>query len=236
LDKGFSGSLCDVAWGRRANLVVTIADATVLLLATKDASIAEGMNIAREPRDNLIFSNAAPVARASLPDGWPTDILLLGGAMVRAAQIAGALQHILETATEYANQRIQFGKPIAKFQAIQHQIALLAEHMAITGAAAEAAFAMAIPAPSLLPVAAAKAVAAEAAGGGAAIAHSVLGAIGFTYEHALHFATRRLWSWRDEFGSQAIWSKRLGEAACAAGAAAFWPSMTRGAFLPESQT
>jgi acyl-CoA dehydrogenase len=235
LDKGFSGSVCDCAWGRRVCSVLIVADATVLLLATRDASIAEGMNIAREPRDRLTFSNATLVAQAPLPDDFPGDILLLGGAMIRAAQIAGALQRVLETAADYANQRVQFGKPIGKFQAIQHQMALLAEHAAMAGAAAEAAFATAISAPSLLPAAAAKAVAAEAAGAGAAIAHSVLGAIGFTYEHSLHFATRRLWSWRDEFGSQAAWSKRLGEAACATGAPGFWPSLTRGAFATEIQ-
>ena len=43
----------------------------------------------------------------------------------------------------------------------------------------------------------------EAAGIGAAIAHQMHGAIGFTQEHQLHYLTRRLWSWRDEFGNEA---------------------------------
>lgn len=54
----------------------------------------------------------------------------------------------------------------------------------------------------------------------------VLGAIGFTYEHALHFTTRRLWSWRSEFVGQAHWSQVVGEAMCAAGSQGYWPLST----------
>ena len=56
------------------------------------------------------------------------------------------------------------------------------------------------------------------------------GAIGFTHEHALHFATRRLWAWREEFGSDAAWASELGHAAIAARAAGFWPGVTAKAF------
>ena len=75
-------------------------------------------------------------------------------------------------------------------------------------------------------VAAAKVRAGEAAGAGAAIAHAVHGAIGFTYEHSLHFATRRLWSWRAEFGSESRWAATLGRAVLARGADALWPDLT----------
>ena len=44
----------------------------------------------------------------------------------------------------------------------------------------------------------------EAAGTGAAIAHQVHGAMGFTYEHSLHHSTRRLWAWREEFGNETL--------------------------------
>ena len=59
-----------------------------------------------------------------------------------------------------------------------------------------------------------------------AIAHQVHGAIGFTQEHALHFATRRLWAWRADFGSDAGWAAELGRAAIALRAAGFWPAIT----------
>jgi len=56
----------------------------------------------------------------------------------------------------------------------------------------------------------------------------VHGAIGFTHEHALHLGTRRLWSWRSEFGTLTYWSGELGRALCQGGAAAFWPSLVAG--------
>jgi acyl-CoA dehydrogenase len=51
------------------------------------------------------------------------------------------------------------------------------------------------------------------------------GAMGFTQEHPLHFATRRLWSWRDEFGNDAYWQERLGRLVCSRGADALWPML-----------
>jgi acyl-CoA dehydrogenase len=62
----------------------------------------------------------------------------------------------------------------------------------------------------------------------AGMSHAVHGAIGFTHEHALQHLTRRLWSWRSEFGNLGHWSQRLGQAVCAGGAAALWPTITSG--------
>ena len=75
-------------------------------------------------------------------------------------------------------------------------------------------------------VACAKIVAGEAAGLAAAVSHQVHGAIGFTYEHALHFSTRRLWSWRPEFGSEAVWAEELGRRTAARGPEALWTDLT----------
>ena len=58
------------------------------------------------------------------------------------------------------------------------------------------------------------------------IAHQVHGAIGFTYEHRLHFFTRRLWAWRVEFGNADAWAERLGAGVLAHGADALWPLVT----------
>ncbi|MEX2520284.1 MAG: acyl-CoA dehydrogenase family protein, partial [Paracoccaceae bacterium] len=73
---------------------------------------------------------------------------------------------------------------------------------------------------------AAKLRASEAAGMVAAIAHQTHGAIGFTQEYRLHPLTRRLWAWRDEYGSEGFWAERLGAAGAAAGADRFWPALT----------
>ncbi|MCU6453119.1 acyl-CoA/acyl-ACP dehydrogenase [Sphingomonas sp. A2-49] len=224
----FTGTLDGVAWGRQAGHVLTaVGDGrTLVLLACADASVVPAFNTAREPRDTLVFTGARAAVVATLPAAMPTETLLLGGAMIRSAQIAGGLSHLLDTAIDYANQRVQFGRPIGKFQAIQHQLAVLAEQTALASAAAELAFASSERAPCVSGIAAAKTIASDAAGQGAAIAHAVLGAIGFTYEHSLHFTTRRLWSWRSEFGSQAFWAQRLGREMCAQGAGGYWPKLT----------
>lgn len=224
---GFTGSVVDVPWGATAHAVL-IADAEdrAVLLTCADAAVTEERNVAREPRATLRFVDAIPIATLVLPAD-AAEMIRLGGASIRAAQIAGGLERVLAIAVDYANQRVQFGRQIGKFQAIQHQIAVLAQHAAMAAASAEAAFATAGDAgPQRFAVATAKAVASEAAGQGASIAHGVLGAIGFTYEHALHLTTRRLWSWRSEFGSQADWSRWLGEHACRAGGDGLWRTIT----------
>lgn len=226
------GRLADVPWGRHVEHVVAIAHGaqpTVVLLPVAGATLTQRLNTAGEPRDDLVFAGTEPVAAAPLPSGLPRDVLTVGGAMLRSAQIAGALQSALEMSSRYATERVQFGKPIANFQAIQQQLAVLAEHTAAATVAAEAAFAESCDTLAWLPVASAKVCAAEAASLAAGIAHTVHGAIGFTHEHALHLATRRLWSWRSEYGSLTLWSQRLGREFCAGGSAAFWPALTRGA-------
>jgi acyl-CoA dehydrogenase len=189
------------------------------------------LNTAGEPRDTLQFDNAQVVASAPLPANVPVDVLHTGGAMLRSAQIAGALQGVLAQTIQYATERMQFGKAIGSFQALQHHMAVLAEHTGCVAVASECAFARAQDGAAgldSLGVAAAKICSAEAAGVATSVAHTVHGAIGFTHEYTLHFATRRLWSWRSEFGNATHWSQRLGRAVCQQGADALWPAITSG--------
>jgi len=82
-----------------------------------------------------------------------------------------------------------------------------------------------------LSIAMAKSRAGEAAATVAGMAHQVHGAIGFTFEHTLHHFTRRLYAWRDEFGTEAHWSGWLGARFIAGGDKAFWPTVTAAARL-----
>jgi acyl-CoA dehydrogenase len=153
---------------------------------------------------------------------------MLSGAALRAVSISGALERILMQTVEYARTRVQFGKPIAAFQAIQQQLAVLAGHTAAVGIAADAAIVdLEESDRRFTTIAAAKIRAGEAAAAASSIAHQVHGAIGITKEHTLHFATRRLWSWRAEFGSENYWAEKLGRAAALRGADDFWPSVTK---------
>lgn len=230
----FSGTIADAPWGTKASQLVTIAragDVSRIVLLPIEDSAAQARNIAREPRDDLRYTDVAPIASAPLPKPLDAEAIMLCGAMIRSAQIAGAIARLLDMVLDYANQREQFGRPIGKYQAIQHQIARLAEQSALTAAAADAAFAASTSGPAPFAIAVAKAVASEAAGEAAGIAHAVMGAIGFTHEHAMHLFTRRLWSWRSEFGNQAFWAQRIGAAACERGSAELWPALVAGTLI-----
>ncbi|MBV8890049.1 MAG: acyl-CoA dehydrogenase [Alphaproteobacteria bacterium] len=216
-----------VPWGRDAAAVVLIGEATLFVAPRADIGIETDLNLAGEPRDHLV-AVARDVPSAPLPEGIDKALLLRLGGLARAAQMAGAMQAALELSTRYANDRVQFGRPIAKFQAIQQQMAVLAEETAAALVAVEnAALAVAEARPSAgFAMAAAKIRAGEAAGKVAEIAHQVHGAMGFTQEHSLHRLTVRLWSWRDEFGSEAHWSHELGRIVAAAGPDGLWPLIT----------
>jgi acyl-CoA dehydrogenase len=222
------GTASRVPWARQCGAIAVLADAgernIVALVSTADCAIKDGHNVAGEPRDDLVFAGAKAQQAGAAP--MAADALRALGAVMRSAQMAGALQSVLEMTVQYAQERVQFGRPIGRFQAVQQNLAVLAGQTAAATAAAEAAIEVAATDLDSPAVAAAKIRAGEAAGIGAAISHQMHGAIGFTQEHRLHYSTRRLWSWRDEFGSEAWWARRLGGAVAAAGADRLWTAIT----------
>jgi acyl-CoA dehydrogenase len=168
----------------------------------------------------MVFANA-PVATGS---GNVPAI----GALVRSCQMAGAITEVLNLCVTYAGERVQFERPIGKFQAIQQQLAILAGEAAAAELAAQIACrAVDRGGEAFLEIATAKIRTGEAVGKAAAISHQVFGAIGFTEEHHLHNLTRRLWSWRAEYGTESIWARRLGRAVAEQGADQLWPNLTK---------
>jgi acyl-CoA dehydrogenase len=222
------GTATRVPWGRQCGAIAVLAEGEgknlVALVAAADVEFRNGHNVAGEPRDELVFSGAKSQQAGVSPHS--DGALRALGAVMRSAQMAGALQSVLEMTVQYAQERVQFGRPIGRFQAVQQNLAVLAGQAAAATAAAEAAIDVAARDLNSPAVAAAKIRAGEAAGIGAAIAHQMHGAIGFTHEHRLHYSTRRLWSWRDEFGNEAYWARRLGGAVAAAGADQLWTGIT----------
>lgn len=222
------GTATRVPWARQCGAIVVLAESegksVVALVSRADCAIKDGHNIAGEPRDELVFSGTKSLQAG--PSPISAGALRALGAVMRSAQMAGALQSVLETSVQYACERVQFGRPIGRFQAIQQNLAVLAGQAAAAMAAAEAAIEAAARDLNSMAIAAAKIRAGEAAGIGAAIAHQVHGAIGFTQEHRLHYSTRRLWSWRDEFGNEAYWARRLGGEVAMAGADRLWQGIT----------
>ncbi len=238
-----SGRLRSVPFAAAAEHLALVAELenasghAVALVELGKVSVAEGKSIAGDALNTLTLTGVRPIAVKPAAPGFKPEALLSMGAAVRALQMGGALEAILEIAVGYANERIAFERPIAKFQAVQHNLARLAgETAAAVAAAASAADCLAnTEAPAaeprlfsledaiLLEVAAAKIRTGEAAGVGAGIAHQVLGAIGFTREHVLHRFTQRLWAWRDDFDNESAWAVRLGTLVAARGGEALWP-------------
>ena len=132
-------------------------------------------------------------------------------ACVCAAQLSGALMSVFTRTLQFANERSQFGRPIGKFQAIQHQLSVISEHTFAARMAAQIGCHCAGDTPERLRVAVAKARTSEAALEVAALSHSIHGAIGFTAEFDLQLYTRRLHAWRQSAGSESYWHTVLGE-------------------------
>jgi alkylation response protein AidB-like acyl-CoA dehydrogenase len=126
------------------------------------------------------------------------------------------MTRVFEMTLQYCNDRVQFGKTLGKFQAVQHQLSVMAEHVAAASMAAEAAFRTDAAAPSLLAAAMAKSRTSEAAVLVASIAHALHGAIGVAEEYDLQLLTRRLHEWRMAHGSEAHWNVLIGQRVLAA--------------------
>lgn len=128
------------------------------------------------------------------------------GALMTAVLIGGAMARARDLTIEYARDRHQFGQPLLRFQAVQHQLAQLA----MEAAASDHMTGYALADPRRELIGAAKVVAGRAASRVAAMAHQVHGAIGVTQEHPLHRFTASLWRWRDDYGTEAEWALELG--------------------------
>ena len=229
-----NGTVTDLAWAGVASHVAVLAPApggiegTVLALI--DASglpATDAFNLAGEPRGSLVLDEA-PASGALLTEAQVGEVRARY-ALARAVQLAAALEQVLAWTVQYAGERHQFGRPLGKFQAIQMELAEMAGEVTAVTALTDAAVQTLDrgSADLVLAAAAAKVRAGAAVEVVARLAHQVHGAIGFTQEHKLHHLTRRLWSWRDEAGSDLAWSRVLGAGLLAGGPDGLWPRLTR---------
>ncbi|GAC1537278.1 MAG: acyl-CoA dehydrogenase family protein [Acidimicrobiales bacterium] len=245
-----------VAWAAASDVVVLLAPLgdgyAVVALPQGSFQIEPGHNLAGEPRDVVTADPTLPDGTvAAAPPGVDPSALALRGALSRAALMAGAMQRVAALTQRYTGERQQFGRPIARFQAIQRHLVRIAEqahatrtavHAAAANASASGTSASGVTVTSvaaasaassvrgldLFDVAAAKIVAGDAATAITAASHQAHGAMGMTREYELPLHTRRLWSWRDEYGNEAHWSGVLGRHLAAAGADALWPRIATG--------
>ena len=191
------GEAVDVAWARVAEHIVLLAEfegqPLVAIVPRSSTTTTPRSNLAGEPRDRVEFIDVelsdGQVAAASVDA--TSSSLQMRGALGRASLMAGAIEATAEIALAHARDREQFGRTIARFQAVQHHLVILAEEAACAGLAARYAAASADTNTDLagVEIAAGKAVVGRAARVAAARSHQVLGAIGTTHEHPLQLLT-----------------------------------------------
>lgn len=222
-----TGVIESVAWAPGARtLVVPVSRDGELFVATVAADALGlppgGANTAGEPVARAVQVDGVPVTDLA-PTGLAFDVaaeaLGLRRALARAVALTAALQRVAELTVGYAGQRVQFGQPIARFQAVQAHLARLAseaQRAAVVVDAAQAALGDRDDPPlDRALIAAARTLAGNAAVFGARTAHQVHGAIGVTMEYPLQRLTRRLWEWEAADGTASHWARRLGEEAMA---------------------
>lgn len=214
-----------VSWAPWASHLVGVAEKNgeALLFSVAKLTGESVDTLERAPTDALDFNGVRPHAIAPVADA---ALLKHQFALARALMISGACDKVVELAVDYANTRKQFGKPIGKFQALQHQLAEASCRAAAAEMAGKYACLQLDKGEHSGGAAVAKYTASVAAKEVSRIAHQVFGAIGITDEHELHYFTRRLWQWRAEAGSERYWSEQLGQRVLKAGADQLWPSLT----------
>jgi acyl-CoA dehydrogenase len=214
-----SGVAHDIPWARSAAVTVALVDApdggrTVIAFDPSAGRLTPGTDLAGQPRDTLELSQVkAMVAPVSISRGD----LFWRGALLRAAQMAGAIEAVDQLTRRYTREREQFGRPIAAFQAVQLHVVTIAQAAEATAMAVWQAGHAAGTRSGTFEVCAAKALANESARTVVRSSHQAHGAIGMTQEYPLHRFTRRLNAWRQEFGTEAQLTAGLGAAVAAAG-------------------
>jgi alkylation response protein AidB-like acyl-CoA dehydrogenase len=153
--------------------------------------------------------DAASTQRLDHPDA--ATELLDRGAAAYAAELLGGAAQVLDMATEYAKQRVQFGQPIGAFQAVKHRCAdMLVDVEGMYSTAYYAAWCISVDdADRSVAASTAKVWCSDAARRVMASGLQVHGGIGFTWEHDLHLFLKRSQLDQVSFGDATAHRERL---------------------------
>ncbi|MCK8616057.1 acyl-CoA dehydrogenase family protein [Gordonia sp. C13] len=212
-----SGSATGVAYVDDVDTVVVLTtgpDGPVVAVVGREApgvEVTTGADLQGVSYGDIVFRDA----EATFSAHSPVDIqdLRRRGALAYAVALAAAARAVRERTVRYASERTQFGRPLAKFQAIQQRLAEMAAHTTLMETAARAATeaASSDPVAARAAIAAAKVVTSHYATEVASAGHQIHGAIGFTSEHSLGRFTSALWTWTDRYGTEQDWATSLAE-------------------------
>jgi alkylation response protein AidB-like acyl-CoA dehydrogenase len=224
-DGRLDGRAVRVPWARHAGrLVLTGADGAVAAIDLQQpgVQVLPGVNLAGEARDDVVLTGVPAAVARGVEAARVAVLVPERAALLRAAQMLGALEQALAATREHTAARKQFGRPLDRFQLVGAHIADMAAHAALLEALladATRAHDAGTPTPATASV---KLVAGAAATIVARSAHQCHGAIGVTREYRLHQFTRRLWAWREEYGAERSWSRALGAMAISGSGADVW--------------
>ncbi|MDT3446318.1 acyl-CoA dehydrogenase family protein [Pseudofrankia sp. BMG5.37] len=212
VDGRLRGAAYAVPWARDADTVVFVVPAEsgrLRIARAKRTSlqIVPGTDLAGMSCDTVSADDLEVDA-----SWWPgdPDAPAARGALLRAALMAGALSAIFEMTTKYCRVRVQFGRTIGSNQSVQQHLVNLAQAAATSAAAVDQAAMAAGTQGEIFASFAAKVVAGREASLGARAAHQAHGAIGLTKEYRLQQLTRRLHTWRMEYGTEEALAQRIG--------------------------
>ncbi len=220
-DDGAGGLILDgrleaVVWGELARTVVVLVSCEptcrIALVSTdhKSVRVLPGTDTTGIPVNDIVLSGT-PVSRHGTAENLVRDDVIRRGALAYAAASAASARAICDATVRYAGERTQFGRPLAKFQAVQQRLAQLASvtKAVETAAATARASVDAGASSSAVDVAAAAAFVFASAREISAAGHQIHGAIGFTSEHALGRSTTSLWTWRERWESEDYWADQV---------------------------
>jgi len=177
--------------GSRDGITLFLVDAktpgincTLLKTVAGDKQCEVVFDKVKVPGDNIL---------GGLDRGWThLEKLLQKAAVAKCAEMIGGAQQVLEMTVSYAKERIQFGRPIGSFQAVQHHCANMV--IDIDGgkfATYKAAWLLSEGLPCNREVAVAKAWVSEAYKRVVGLGHQVFAAVGYIIDHDMPLYSRR---------------------------------------------
>lgn len=227
-----SGRLTSVGWFESAEQLVTpvtlpSGDEVLAVISTTASGITrrDEHNLGGEPRSVLTL-DATP-ARL-LRTGPSADALRQRAGLLSTVAMLGAMETAYELTRVHVRTREQFGRELAKFQVVSSALAEMSSELTLVRGVVDAAikaYGSGAPA-AALAIASSRVLATSVSDTISHHAHHLHGAMGITREYPLHKATRRVWSWRDEWGSARRWRSQLGRHAVGTGPEALWDEMT----------
>ena len=163
---------------------------------TMGVNVTPLKTISKDKQYEINFSNVClkPESIIGPVDGaWPTiNAIINMGGLARAAETVGVMRAVLDMTVAYAKERVQFGRPIGSFQAIQHYLAdMWVDILGARSLVMKAAWKLATGQPSDKATGMAKVMVGKAGRKVTTTGHRIFGAIGFTMEHDLHLYHRR---------------------------------------------